>query len=90
MSAAAFLAVPLAEAIGRWGCLAAGRCGGWVSDSRMALYLPNTEGIWATRYPTQMLASRPTGPGRSSWSCSRSFSPAGNAFSSNSCAPPPP
>jgi prolipoprotein diacylglyceryltransferase len=28
-----------------------------VSDSWTALYLPNTEGIWAARYPPQMLAS---------------------------------
>ena len=54
---AAFLAAPLAEAVGRWGCLGAGCCGGRVTDSWLALYLPDASGIWAARYPTQMLAS---------------------------------
>lgn len=52
------LAAPfaLAYAIGRLGCLAAGCCGGSETGSFLSMYLPNEQGIWAQRYPTQMIS----------------------------------
>lgn len=46
----------LAYAIGRLGCLAAGCCGGSETDALLSLNLPNEQGIWAQRYPTQILS----------------------------------
>jgi len=53
------LALPLGEAIGRLGCFGAGCCFGRMTDphSWLALYLPDPTGLWATRYPTQLLSS---------------------------------
>ena len=51
------LPVPLGLAIGRLGCLAAGCCGGKITDSRIGLHLPDSQGIWAVRYPTQLISA---------------------------------
>lgn len=49
--------VPLGQAIGRLGCLAAGCCYGKTTDSWLGLYLPDHDGFWAVRYPTQLLSA---------------------------------
>jgi len=49
------LACPLGQAIGRLGCLAAGCCAGKVTTSGLGMYLPGAGGVWAVRYPTQLL-----------------------------------
>jgi phosphatidylglycerol---prolipoprotein diacylglyceryl transferase len=49
--------VPLALAIGRLGCLAAGCCYGKVTTSPLGLYLPDIYGVWAVRYPTQLMSA---------------------------------
>ncbi len=48
------LPVPLGLAVGRLGCLAAGCCGGATSNSCVALKMPDLDGVWAVRYPTQI------------------------------------
>jgi phosphatidylglycerol:prolipoprotein diacylglycerol transferase len=50
-------ALALGQAIGRLGCLAAGCCYGRPANSWLALYLPNNQGDWALRYPTQLLSA---------------------------------
>lgn len=47
-------AVPLAQAIGRVGCLMAGCCYGKVTEGPLALFLPDIHGVWAMRYPTRI------------------------------------
>jgi len=49
-------AFALGYSIARLGCLAAGCCGGRETDAAWALYLPDEHGIWAMRYPTQILS----------------------------------
>jgi len=51
------VAVPLGQAIARLGCLAAACCHGKVTTSWLGLYLPDHDGLWAVRYPTQLLSS---------------------------------
>ncbi len=51
------LALPLAQAIARLGCTAAGCCYGIPTDSWLGVYLPDDRGLWAVRYPTQLLAA---------------------------------
>jgi phosphatidylglycerol---prolipoprotein diacylglyceryl transferase len=51
------VALPLGQAIGRIGCLLAGCCYGRETDSWLGMKLPDTAGIWAVRYPTQLLSS---------------------------------
>jgi len=51
------LALPLAQAIARLGCAAAGCCYGLPTDSWLGVYLPDDRGLWAMRYPTQLLAA---------------------------------
>lgn len=51
------LPLPLGQVIGRLGCLAAGCCFGRPTTSWLGVYLPNHEGLWAVRYPTQLLAA---------------------------------
>ena len=46
----------LAFAIARLGCLAAGCCGGAETASAFSLRLPDTHGVWAQRYPTQIIS----------------------------------
>jgi len=53
----AALPFPLGQAIGRLGCLAAGCCYGRPTASPLGLYLPDHEGLWAVRHPTQLLAA---------------------------------
>ncbi len=48
---------PLGQAIGRIGCLAAACCHGKPTDSWLGLYLPDHDGFWAVRYPTQLLSA---------------------------------
>ena len=45
--------LPIALAIVRTGCLMAGDSQGKLTRSWVALYLPDAEGYWAYRYPTQ-------------------------------------
>ena len=52
------VAIPLGQAIGRLGCLAAGCCYGKITTSPLALILPDASGFWAPRYPTQLQAAR--------------------------------
>jgi phosphatidylglycerol:prolipoprotein diacylglycerol transferase len=51
------LPVPLAQAIGRLGCLAAGCCYGRATDSWLGMYLPDDNHVWQVRYPTQLLSA---------------------------------
>ncbi len=51
------VALPLGQAIGRLGCLAAGCCYGRETDSWLGMNLPGEGGVWAVRYPTQLLSS---------------------------------
>ena len=48
--------VPLGQAIGRLGCLAAGCCYGRPTDSWLGVCLPDSSGVWTARYPTQLIA----------------------------------
>ena len=50
-------ALPLAQAIARLGCAAAGCCYGRPTDSWLGVYLPDDRGLWVERYPTQLLAA---------------------------------
>lgn len=50
-------ALPLGQAIARLGCAAAGCCYGRPTDSWLGLSLPDDRGLWAVRYPTQLLAA---------------------------------
>ena len=49
--------LPLAQAIGRIGCLMAGCCYGKVTSSAWGAYLPDDQGRWALRHPTQLISS---------------------------------
>lgn len=51
------LPIPLGQAIGRLGCFAAGCCHGRVTDSWLGMYLPDSRGEWAVRYPTQLMSA---------------------------------
>ncbi|MDQ1300560.1 MAG: phosphatidylglycerol---prolipoprotein diacylglyceryl transferase [Chloroflexota bacterium] len=48
---------PMGQAIGRLGCLAAACCHGKPTDSWLGLHLPDHDGFWAARYPTQLLSA---------------------------------
>jgi phosphatidylglycerol:prolipoprotein diacylglycerol transferase len=50
-------ALPLAQTIARLGCAAAGCCYGLPTDSWLGTYLPDDRGLWAVRYPTQLMAA---------------------------------
>jgi phosphatidylglycerol:prolipoprotein diacylglycerol transferase len=47
----------LGLAVGRLACFAAGCCYGRPTDSWLGFYLPNDTGVWAVRYPTQLLSA---------------------------------
>ena len=51
------LPVPLAQAIGRLGCFAAGCCYGRPTDSWLGMVLPGENGSWQARYPTQLMSA---------------------------------
>jgi phosphatidylglycerol:prolipoprotein diacylglycerol transferase len=51
------LPIPLAQAIGRLGCFAAGCCAGKPTTSWLGMHLPNAYGEWVVRYPTQLLSA---------------------------------
>lgn len=51
------LPIPLGLAIGRLGCFAAGCCYGRPTDSWLGVYLPDHDGMWAMRYPTQLMSA---------------------------------
>jgi phosphatidylglycerol:prolipoprotein diacylglycerol transferase len=51
------LPLPLGQAIGRLGCFAAACCYGRPTDSWLGMYLPDHSGVWAMRYPTQLLSA---------------------------------
>jgi phosphatidylglycerol:prolipoprotein diacylglycerol transferase len=48
-------ALPIAQFFGRIGCLLNGCCYGLETDSFLGLYLPGSLGVWAYRYPTQIM-----------------------------------
>ena len=39
----------------RFGCLARGCCAGRVTNGRVGVWLPNARGVWARRFPTQII-----------------------------------
>ena len=47
--------LPLSLGIYRIGCLLNGCCYGEVTDGPLGVYLPDIHGVWAYRYPTQIL-----------------------------------
>ena len=49
------LALPLAQCVGRIGCLLNGCCHGLETGSFLGVYLPGRVGGWAYRYPTQIM-----------------------------------
>lgn len=49
--------IALGLAIGRLGCMAAGCCYGRPTDSSLGVYLPDQQGLWAVRYPTQAMSA---------------------------------
>ncbi|HRW48994.1 MAG TPA: prolipoprotein diacylglyceryl transferase [Caldilinea sp.] len=49
--------VPLAQAIGRLGCWAAGCCYGRETEGWLGIYAPDDHGHWAERYPTQLISA---------------------------------
>jgi phosphatidylglycerol:prolipoprotein diacylglycerol transferase len=51
------LPVILGLAIARLGCFAAGCCYGKPTDSWLGVYLPDVNGMWAVRYPTQLMSA---------------------------------
>ena len=48
--------LPLTLAIVRIGCINAGCCYGWETTGWPSLYLPDPNGFWAQRYPTQLIS----------------------------------
>ena len=46
--------LPLAQAVGRVGCLLAGCCYGKETTAWPAMVLPDIRGVWASRYPTRI------------------------------------
>jgi phosphatidylglycerol:prolipoprotein diacylglycerol transferase len=48
--------MPLTLAIVRIGCVGVGCCWGQETDRWAALFLPDVEGFWAWRYPTQLIS----------------------------------
>lgn len=50
-------ALALGQAVGRLGCLAAGCCYGRPADAWLGLVLPDADGLWVSRYPTQLMAA---------------------------------
>lgn len=49
-------AFTLGGALARIGCLAAGCCGGKVTDAFWGMSMPDEAGVWAVRYPTQIMS----------------------------------
>ncbi len=52
----AVLGFALGYGLARFGCYAAGCCGGMRTDASWAVFLPNEAGEWAMRYPMQMIS----------------------------------
>jgi len=53
----AVVPLPIGLIIGRFGCMAAGCCYGQLTDSWLAMRLPDVVGIWAPRYPTRIMSA---------------------------------
>ena len=53
----AILGAPLAQAIGRLGCWAAGCCYGKETEHWLGVYAPDDAGHWEERYPTQLISA---------------------------------
>jgi phosphatidylglycerol:prolipoprotein diacylglycerol transferase len=53
----AILGVPLAQAIGRIGCWAAGCCYGKETEHWLGVHAPDDAGHWEERYPTQLISA---------------------------------
>lgn len=51
------LYAPLGQAIGRIGCMTQGCCYGRLCEGWLCLYAPDSQGVWANRYPTQLMSS---------------------------------
>lgn len=47
--------LPMILGVYRIGCILAGCCHGLETDGFLGFYLPDTGGIWANRYPTQIM-----------------------------------
>ncbi len=50
-------AAAMAEGIMRWGCFLNGCCYGRETSGMLGAFLPDIDGSWAVRYPTQLLYS---------------------------------
>lgn len=53
----AVVPVPLGQAIGRLGCFAGGCCHGRETSSWLGVRLPDENGLWALRFPTQLVSA---------------------------------
>lgn len=53
----AVLPLPIGLFIGRFGCMAAGCCYGRLTNTWLAMRLPDSAGIWAPRYPTRIMSA---------------------------------
>jgi phosphatidylglycerol:prolipoprotein diacylglycerol transferase len=53
----AWIGLPLGQAIARLGCFSLGCCYGRPTEAWPGLYLPDAQGVWAVRFPAQIVAA---------------------------------